>query len=527
MLTFESLMEARLDSLRSHADAWGRTMNQLDLVVRDFELGVCGATEHAGWKGDAAGLANPELEDALRKIRVAALEARAIAAELDFAIEALADCQYRLFAEIYTAVTSGVTVVGNGTGFTVTETRPPTTMRDDLELASVQAKLDGHAQRIQAILDAAAAADALHASVLAKLSAHEIGRGDDEALKNARQDLDAVFGAMTPQQTSAWWAQLTEAERQAFLTDHPHEVGSMDGVPATVRDQANRIALSSRLADLGPLVDGGTATAAERKEWENLRKIGQVMAGNMERRPEEQLMLLKFGATTRDGEVVISVGNPDTAKNTAVTVPGVNTTVSGKLTEQVERATNLQRVADRVTPGAPGDAAVIVWLDYDSPELSLNGGSLTSGAGPGRAQEGAGRLDRFVDGTRATGPKDQHLTVGGHSYGTSVVAYAARDGDGLDADDLLFVGSPGVHVDNADQLNFDPDRVWVGLATDDWEAPASSILHGTMPTDPGFGAHEFATNDGGHFSYWDMRSEYEGDTSIRNQADIIMGRPPR
>lgn len=527
MVTYDALKDARFDSLRSHADTWGRTMNQLDIVVRDFELGVCGATEHAGWKGDAAGLANPELEDALRRIRIAALEARAVAAELDFAVDALADCQYRLFAEVHTALTDGVTIVGNGAGgFTVSETRPPTAARDDLELSSVQARLDGYARRIQAILDDAAAADALHAALLAKLSAGEVARGDDAALKHAKQDLESVFGSMTPQQTAAWWAQMSEAERQAFLVDHPHEVGAMDGVPATVRNQANQAALNSRLADLGPLVTGRTATAAELKEWENLRKINQVMAGNVERRPEEQLMLLKFGNRTRDGEVVISVGNPDTAKNTAITVPGVNTTVAGKLTEQVERATNLQRVADRVTPGVPGDAAVIVWLDYDSPELSLTSGAFSSGAGPGRAQEGAGRLDRFVDGTRVTGPADQHLTVGGHSYGTSVVAYAARDGDGLDADELVFVGSPGVQVDDVSALNFDPDRVWVGIAPDDWEAPAAGFLHGTLPTDAAFGAHRFATNDGGHFSYWDMRSEYEGDTSIRSQADIMMGRTP-
>ncbi|WP_436773100.1 alpha/beta hydrolase [Yinghuangia sp. YIM S09857] len=526
MVTYDALKDARFDSLRSQADTWGRTMNQLDVVVRDFNLGVCGATEHAGWKGDASGLANPELEDALRRIRVAALEARAVAAELDFAVDALSDCQYRLFAVLHAAVTDGVAVVGNGTGFTVSEARPPTAARDDLELSAVQALLDGYAQRVQAILNDAAAADALHAALLVKLSAGDIARGDEAALRHAERDLEAVFGSMTPRQTAAWWAQLTDAERQAFLVDHPHEVGAMDGVPATVRDLANRAALNSRLADLGPLVTGGTATAAELKEWENLRKIDQVMAGNTERRPEERLMLLKFGSRTRDGEVVVSVGNPDTAKNTAITVPGANTTVAGKLGEQVERATNLQRVADRITPGLPGDAAVVVWLDYDAPELSLTAWSFASGAGTGRAQDGAGRLDRFVDGTRATGPPHQHLTVGGHSYGTSVVAYAAREGDGLQADELVFVGSPGVHVDHASELGFDPDRVWVGIAPDDWEAPAAGFLHGRLPSDDDFGAHRFPTNDGGHFSYWDMRSEYEGDTSIRSQADIMMGGIP-
>ncbi|NUU24092.1 MAG: hypothetical protein HOV68_21710, partial [Streptomycetaceae bacterium] len=125
MVTFDDLRNARFDSLRSHADAWSRAMQQLDDLVSDFELGVCGATETAGWHGDAAGLANPELEAALRRLRIAALETRGIAAELDFAVDALASAQTRLFGEIYAALTDGVSVTGAGDRFTVAEAVPP------------------------------------------------------------------------------------------------------------------------------------------------------------------------------------------------------------------------------------------------------------------------------------------------------------------------------------------------------------------------------------------------------------------
>jgi hypothetical protein len=40
-----------------------------------------------------------------------------------------------------------------------------------------------------------------------------------------------------------------------------------------------------------------------------------------------------------------------------------------------------------------------------------------------------------------------HNTVLGPSYGTTTVGYAARDGNGLAARDLIFVGSPGVGVE--------------------------------------------------------------------------------
>lgn len=528
MVTFDELKGARFDSLRTHADEWSRTMRQLDDVARDFELGVCGATESAGWRGDAAGLANPELETALRRIRIAALEARGVAAELDFAAEALSGAQTRLFGELYLASTEGVQIVGEGLLFRVGEASPPTGPRDDAETKAVQAKLDGYVQRLQAIINEATAADSRHAAALAGLWPGDVAPGDEAALNHAREDLRRTFEAMTPAETAQWWAALTDAQRQAYINDFPHEIGSMDGLPATVRNQVNQSALNARLAELGPLVNGGTATMAEQREWENLQKIQETMATNTQRPPEEQLMLLKFTAEYRDGGAVVAVGNPDTAKNTVVMVPGANATVAGKLPEQVQRATNLQRAANRVTPGVPSDAAAIVWLDYDAPELSPT--AFGSAAGTDRAQEGAVRLGRFVEGTRAAGPPNQHLTVGGHSYGTLVVGYAARDKDGLPADEILFVGSPGVRVDDAEDLNFDPDHVWAGLSEDDVVAPAGGFIHGPLPSEPSFDAQVFPTNDGGHYSYWDVKKADDGewipDTSLDSQGKIVMGEEP-
>lgn len=527
MVTFDELREARFDSLRTHADAWSRTMRQLDDVAREFELGVCGATENAGWRGDAAGLANPELEAALRRIRIAALEARGVAAELDFAAEALRGAQTRLFGELHLASTDGVRVVGQGLIFRVDEASPPTGPRDTGEVQAIQAKLDGYVRRLQAILNEATAADSRHAAALAGLWPGDVARGDEAALTHARDDLRRTFEAMTPAAAAQWWTALTDAERHAYVSDYPHEIGSMDGLPASVRDEANTVALNARLTELGPLVRGGTATVAEQREWANLTTIQQVMAQNADRGSEEQLMLLKFTAEYRDGGAVVAVGNPDTAANTVVMVPGANTTVSGKLPQQLERATNLQRAANKVTPGVPADAAAVVWLDYDAPELAPT--AFGSAVGTDRAQEGAVRLGRFVEGSRAAGPANQHLTVSGHSYGTLVVGYAARDADGLPADEVLFVGSPGVRVDEAADLHVDPGHVWVGLAEDDVVAPAGGFIHGPLPSESSFGAQVFPTNDGGHFSYWDMKwvdGAWVPDTSLRSQADIVMGKEP-
>ncbi|MCF2528682.1 alpha/beta hydrolase [Yinghuangia soli] len=522
MVTFEALRDAKFDAIRGHAATWTRTMHQLDDIARDFELGVCGMTERGGWRGDAAGLADSMLETTLRRIRIAALETRSIAAELDFAVETLAATQTRLFSEMHAALGEGFVVTVAGERFTVAEAMGPTGPRDAQQVAAIQGKIDGYAQRFQAILAEAAQADALHAAALAKLSAAEVAAGDAAALKNATEDLRGIFTGMPPEQASTWWAALSEAQRQAYLLDFPHEIGSMDGLPAAVRDSANRVALSLRLAELGPLVAEGTATVAEQREWKNLKRIDQQLATNHERPPESQLLLLKFGNQYLDGQVVMAIGDPDTAKNTVIQVPGVNATVSGKLEEQVSRLTRLQRATIKASPTGES-AAAIVWLDYDAPEAGF--GRFGSSISPDRAKQGAEKFDRFVDGMRAAGPPNQHLTASGHSYGTSVVAYAARDEDGLNADEIMFVGSPGVHVDNVDDLNFDPTRVWVGMSGDDMIAPPGFVFHDRLPNDPDFGATRFPANTGGHFSYWDMKDEKLEipDTSLGNQAKVAAG----
>lgn len=521
MVTFDELKNAKFDGIRAHADACTRTMNQLDEIVRDFELGVCGATEQAGWRGHTAGTANLELEETLRRIRVASLEVRSIAAELDFAADELTSCQAKLFTEMYAALSDGLTVTAGNGQFFVTEAAPPTTPRDAQQQAAAQAKVDACAQRLQQVLDAASAADARHAAALARLNPDEVAAGDDAALKNAMADLDRTFTGMDPQQTAAWWTSLSAAERQTYLTNFPQQLGGMDGLPATVRDQANRLALSSRLAELGPLVTGGTATSREKREYENLGQIKAAMATNRDRPAEAQLMLLEFGSKSADGEVVIAIGNPDTAKNTVVQVPGANTTLKDSLPQQLSRLTKLQHYSDKLT-AQPGDAAAVLWLDYDAPEMSATG--FSSALGPGRAQEGASAFNRFVNGMRAAGPPGRHLTASGHSYGTDVIAYAAKQQpNGLAVDDIVFMGSPGVHMDNVSGLRHEPAHVFAGMSGDDAVAPWGALVHDRLPNDPDFGAAHLPTNAGGHYSYWNESGPDKPDVSLTAQANVTMG----
>ncbi|WP_230688727.1 alpha/beta hydrolase [Micromonospora sp. WMMC415] len=68
------------------------------------------------------------------------------------------------------------------------------------------------------------------------------------------------------------------------------------------------------------------------------------------------------------------------------------------------------------------------------------------------AEAGARALDGFVDGLRAAHDGTScHVTVLGHSHGSTVLVEAASTGDGLAADDMIAVGSPGMRVDDASE----------------------------------------------------------------------------
>lgn len=118
-----------------------------------------------------------------------------------------------------------------------------------------------------------------------------------------------------------------------------------------------------------------------------------------------------------------------------------------------------------------------------------------------------------------------HLTVIGHSYGSTMVGTAASEGTGLGADDIISLGSPGMNVETASELKVDPGHFWAGASQQDPVVRYfSGLTLGPNPASHDFGGQSMAVNDGGHSSYWDQGREGE---SLRNQARVIVGRPAR
>lgn len=151
-----------------------------------------------------------------------------------------------------------------------------------------------------------------------------------------------------------------------------------------------------------------------------------------------------------------------------------------------------------------------------------------------REAEGAvDELSDFQDGLRAThqGPPSNN-TVIGHSYGSTVVGHTAQGDQGLDADELVFVGSPGVNADHVTDLGFSPENVHASTAehdkiNDGAIGMGSKGAHGTDPTTEDFGATGFVSNEGteGGSFLGDAHSEYfdENNSSLEHMGKIITG----
>ncbi|QNP71233.1 hypothetical protein IAG44_18495 [Streptomyces roseirectus] len=219
-----------------------------------------------------------------------------------------------------------------------------------------------------------------------------------------------------------------------------------------------------------------------------------------------------------EGRATEVLGDLAHAHRIAVLVPGSDTTLDtyGRFHAGADA---LYRRLTREAPPGTG-VAVVAWLGYTTP-ATISTTVLTTG----RADEAAPELRAFVAGLRAlTGP-DTGLSLLCHSYGTLVCARAAS---GLDADELVLLGSPGTGADTAAGLHTSA-RVWAARGTDDWVADVphvsvdlfgTTIGFGTDPVSAAYGAHVFAAGDGGHSDYFTP-----GSVSLANLARIVLGEP--
>ncbi|MEU8029679.1 alpha/beta hydrolase [Streptomyces sp. NPDC049099] len=216
------------------------------------------------------------------------------------------------------------------------------------------------------------------------------------------------------------------------------------------------------------------------------------------------------------GQATEVLGDLAHADHLAVLVPGSDTSLDTYARFHRAAAalyTDLTHRAPQHT-----HVAVIAWLGYETPATVST--ALTTTA---RADEAAPRLRAFVRHLRAATPPRTHVSLLCHSYGSVVCGRAAP---GLDADDMVLIGSPGTGADSAAALHTRA-RVWAARGSDDWveHVPhvrahlfGTTLGIGTDPVSGAFGARVFDAADADHSGYFTP-----GSASLANLARITLG----
>ncbi|MEV4235256.1 helix-turn-helix domain-containing protein [Nocardia sp. NPDC049737] len=289
-----------------------------------------------------------------------------------------------------------------------------------------------------------------------------------------------------------WWNSLGDpaepgalsAAQQALIQVYPHPIGNADGLPATIRDHANRLSISR---DLGEFLARKPAdqrllnwtrtglTDPERKQLGNLVRTRNHLreldrqATKVPGSPPVHVLSYDSTAFHGKGKAVVALGNVDTAHTVNWHVPGTNTT-SSSLAYQFKPLRNLYEETLRVDPSL--ELASIIWIGYDAPAGPVKTG-YAKAAFRRRARVGGDRLlcdiaafhaTRTLAGTAAA--DRLAIRLYGHSYGSVTMFYAGRYGRfaGL-VRSAIAAGSPGAaSVRHAAELGIGADNVYVAAS---------------------------------------------------------------
>lgn len=284
------------------------------------------------------------------------------------------------------------------------------------------------------------------------------------------------------QQVASWWSQQSDANKKWLIEHYPEKIGNLNGVDGASRNKANRIVLDQKLADLPGEIARLDAEAAnapspaarekilERKaklqhELDELTVVQQTL--NKGADPDTgkggdgvPRQLLGLDTSGRNVKAIVAQGDVDTADHVGVVVPGLHTNVGKNLDAYDNRATDLYKNAKLQTK--PGETvAMVEYLGYDAPQVEIEAAITTY------AEEGARGLSGFLNGmdaSREHGAGDTHITLFGHSYGSTTSGIAATlVNDGV-VDDIVLAGSPGAGVQHVSEYHVPEGHAWVSAA---------------------------------------------------------------
>lgn len=302
----------------------------------------------------------------------------------------------------------------------------------------------------------------------------------------------------SPKVVSSWWASLSAADQVALMSQSGSALALLHGLPAIVYNALNRrevtdilvspkkLTTAQKKAEIdtfmatnfpGPTpneVLEGPKSAPLMAKFPTL--VGQfqtlmlgVAATSSARIVQQSLAngsaskyLLEFHPDTNrddgidDSQVVISVGNPDTADNLVVEVPGTSNSAQDSRA-RVATAEQTKSAMDSEDGGVAN--AVIAYMGYDAPD------TLTAAVSPEYGKNAAAAMGADLLGydtaNLAVDGESPNLTVIGHSYGAylSGLALSESTPDGL-VDNFIYLGAPGLGVEDLSELNVDQENVY-------------------------------------------------------------------
>ncbi|MFI9329339.1 alpha/beta hydrolase [Kitasatospora sp. NPDC052868] len=528
---YELLVKFDPQGLRDVAKNWKALAHTAETVGSRHRNQVNGPL-HQHWEGADAQAAFPFMARTEQQLDVVRVEAETVALTLNTVADRMYQARTNLTNAVHRAQDSGLTVSADGKVDLAPELPED---RNDPDAQTARRNLmglkAGYQTRIdQALKDAQAASDQGN-TALGRLSGDILnGQRVNGAVAETRTDSADVMKDLglaesyipdgkDPQKNAEWWKGLTPGQQETYLALNAARIGSLDGLPATVRDEANRLVLDQKLDALqaGTPASFGLDQTTYDKRKAALAEIKKKLEETADAKNEtHQMFLLGIDpeAYGGDGRAIVATGNPDKATHTSVFVPGTNTELPG-VPGQIDLIRRLQTYA--VGAAKEGETvAVISYLGYDTPE------SIPKASNPMRGLDAADDMRRFSDGLRvAHGEPKTHLSYIAHSYGSFAVGVADSEKGGLQADDIVTLGSPGMGVLTADQLTVNPDHLWIGEATDDPTRLVGGFSLGPSPHIVGFGGHNIEIDTSGHGGYWDDKTQ-----SMINQGNIIAGRKP-
>ncbi|SDZ02698.1 Alpha/beta hydrolase [Saccharopolyspora shandongensis] len=521
MVSFADVRRWKPDALEEVFRTLGKRRDEL--VGLDDELHA--ARNPAGWTGEAAENSAKRHAELGKDLHRLGAEVDGVRDAVGKAAEEVEQIKKRLDATEHQARANGFEITEDGG---IRDAAPPQDVpAEDVERVKQQRlrARDELAAAVESILDDAERTDADLAKTLTAAEQDEIQPGAAPA---------QTMAAMAPKdggpaENAKWWKSLSDAEREAYTKNPPAWLGNRDGIPAEVRDKANRARIADERSTLQARKDELRAGGVSGGEEDELAKVDAKLKSidaveQMLARGDRQLLLLDTGGER--AKAAVAVGNVDTADHVSVYTPGMNTTVDGSLNadkqmDQLRRQAQFE--SDRHGDG--GKVAAVTWVGTEFPQRSEVTDPDRSVATAKLAEDGGKKLASFCEGINASRDDDPHLTAIGHSYGSTITGYAMQE-QGHGVDDAVFSGSPGVGTDDVEDLNVPAGHSYRIEAKNDWVADLGRFGGDPSHLDgmTGLSAKESEHGKGveGHSSYFAPDS-----TSQYNMSTVVAGVPDR